>query len=114
MLDHPRAFALRVLAMMVLTTMPALAARLPMRIYDSRNGLPQDHVLALARDRDGRPWACTSEGLAWFDGHSFVGMPGLPSPAATVMLARRDGRHLVGTLAGLYAFDASAAAPAKD
>jgi ligand-binding sensor domain-containing protein/signal transduction histidine kinase len=109
-----RVLALRLLATMLLTAPPALAARLPMRIYDSRNGLPQDHVLALARDRDGRPWACTSEGLAWFDGHAFVAMPGLPSPAATVMLARRDGHHLVGTLAGLFAFDPSAVPPSAD
>ena len=74
--------------------------------WSTKEGLPQSTGLALARTRDGFLWVGTEEGLARFDGASFVvrdrrNTPGLPHNVVYSLLGSRDGSLWVGTAAGL-------------
>lgn len=40
-------------------------------LYDTRNGLPHEHVTSIARDNDGFIWVGTFNGLARYNGHEF-------------------------------------------
>ncbi len=49
----------------------AAAARLPIRVFRDRDGLPQNAPMALAFDPRGVLWIGTQDGLASFDGRGF-------------------------------------------
>jgi len=74
--------------------------------WGTARGLPQSTGLSLARTRDGFLWVGTEEGLARFDGASFVvrdrrNTPGLPHNVIYALLGSRDGSLWVGTARGL-------------
>lgn len=50
--------------------------------YDTRSGLPQATIMALAFDGGGRLWAGTQDGAAWFDGARWHGVD-LPERAVS-------------------------------
>ena len=84
--------------------------------WRTEQGLPQNTGLSLARTRDGFLWVGTEEGIARFDGTTFVGYdrrnaPGLPHNLVYSLLGDRDGALWVGTAAGLARFVAGSARP---
>lgn len=73
------------------------------RNWTTRNGLPQDHVRAIARTQDGFLWLATDAGLARFDGFEFktYGLrEGLGAVAVMSLSAARDGTLWAGTMGG--------------
>ncbi len=84
--------------------------------WSTGEGLPQSTGLSLARARDGFLWVGTEEGIARFDGTSFVvfnrkNTPGLPHNLAYSLVGARDGSLWVGTAAGLARFVEGSARP---
>ncbi len=84
--------------------------------WSTGEGLPQSTGLSLARTRDGFLWVGTEEGIARFDGTSFVvfnrkNTPGLPHNLTYALLGGRDGSLWVGTAAGLARFVEGSARP---
>lgn len=84
---------------------PSTIGTLPMlhRNWTTRDGLPQDHVRAIVRTRDGFLWIATDAGLARFDGFGFktYGLrDGLGAVAVLSLLEARDGTLWVGTVGG--------------
>lgn len=79
-----------------------------LRIHTDRDGLPQNSVESIARDRDGRLWVATREGLAIFDGTRWVtrSLPdGAPSNWPRVVMAAADGSVWIGAeQGGIYRF----------
>src|SRR5579871_6298269 len=90
----------------VLATFPvALQSELlPIRTYNTADGLAADHVDCVVSDSRGFLWFCTPEGLSRFDGVHFISYgqrEGLPHRFVTSFLETRSGDHWVGTLRGL-------------
>lgn len=86
------------------------------RSWSTGEGLPQSTGLSLARSRDGFLWVGTEEGIARFDGTTFVvfdrkNTPGLPHNLTYSLLGGRDGSLWVGTAAGLARFVEGSARP---
>lgn len=74
-------------------------------VWTADGGLPQNSVAALLQDREGYLWAGTQEGLARFDGQTFVVFDKRREPlfaSASVLCLRegRDGTLWVGLEAG--------------
>ncbi|WP_367870893.1 two-component regulator propeller domain-containing protein [Luteolibacter sp. Populi] len=73
------------------------------RNWTTRDGLPQDHIRAIARSRDGFLWLATDAGLARFDGFGFktYGLrDGLRAVSVICLLEARDGTLWIGTTGG--------------
>jgi signal transduction histidine kinase/ligand-binding sensor domain-containing protein len=73
------------------------------RNWNSRDGLPQDHIRAIVQTRDGFLWLGTDAGLARFDGNEFkcYGLrEGLGAVAVLSLLEADDGALWIGTLGG--------------
>lgn len=73
------------------------------RNWSTREGLPQDHVRAILRTRDGFLWLATDAGLARFDGFDFktYGLrEGLGAVAVLSLLETGDGTLWAGTMGG--------------
>jgi signal transduction histidine kinase/ligand-binding sensor domain-containing protein len=73
------------------------------RNWTTREGLPQDHIRAIERTRDGFLWLATDAGLARFDGFEFktYGLrEGLGAVAVLALMEARDGTLWIGTLGG--------------
>lgn len=90
----------------------AAAERLPLKVYNSSQGLAGDAVRALFRDSRGFLWIGTSSGLSRFDGQRFRNYDtgdGLPSPRVTDIAESPDGTLWVTTELGLARLDAQAA-----
>jgi ligand-binding sensor domain-containing protein/signal transduction histidine kinase/ActR/RegA family two-component response regulator len=73
--------------------------------WQIREGLPQNGVAAIARDRRGFLWLGTREGLARFDGRRFATFdrrtwPELRHIEITALLASRDDSLWIGTAGG--------------
>lgn len=73
------------------------------RNWTTRDGLPQDHIRAIARTADGFLWLATDAGLARFDGFGFktYGLrDGLGAVAVTSLYEGSDGILWIGTVGG--------------
>jgi signal transduction histidine kinase/streptogramin lyase len=71
------------------------------RCWQSEQGLPQDHVRALAQSSDGYLWVGTDDGAARFDGVRFVsfGLPeGLPSGPVRTLFGDSQGALWIGSV----------------
>ncbi|MCW1921198.1 histidine kinase [Luteolibacter arcticus] len=71
--------------------------------WNSRDGLPQDHIRAIVRTRDGLLWLGTDAGLARFDGNEFKSYglrEGLDAVAVMSLMEADDGTLWVSTLGG--------------
>ena len=81
-----------------------LANREPLftfRCWQSEQGLPQDHVRALAQTSDGYLWVGTDDGVARFDGVRFVsfGLPdGLPNGPVRTLFGDSHGTLWIGSV----------------
>jgi signal transduction histidine kinase/ligand-binding sensor domain-containing protein len=85
------------------TNAAALAENWVVRAWQTKDGLPQNTVNALAQTRDGYLWVGTSGGLARFDGGRFrvFGLQdGLASVRIATLLEDRQGVLWVGTTGG--------------
>jgi len=103
--------ALYFLTLVVLLLLAAIcirAARLPIRIYTSADGLGSSFVNSLMRDSRGFLWICTRDGLSRFDGAHFVtyqvGDKNAP-PGIESILETHQGIYWITTTGGLYRFD---------
>lgn len=96
------------LALLAMAAMPAsgVEARpveMLFRNWTTREGLPQDHIRAIVRTRDGYLWLGTDAGLARFDGFGFktYGLhEGLGAVTVLSLLEGSDGTLWAGTLGG--------------
>lgn len=68
-------------------------------VFTARDGLPQNAVMALARDGEGFLWVGTEQGLARFDGERFRRLPGLPDDNISTLTAE-DRVLWVGSYGG--------------
>lgn len=100
---------MRTLAFACFLLMPsALAERLPIKAFDTSNGLAHNHVNCIVQTRDGFIWFCTDDGLSRFDGNTFVNYTraqGLPHAHVNAMLQSRSGVLWLATDGGLTRFD---------
>lgn len=81
----------------------AALAQPTVRIYQDRDGLPQNTVQAIALDGEGRLWVGTPDGVASYDGHGWTAAD-LPRPHETqrvrALLAASAGGLWIATEAG--------------
>lgn len=76
----------------------ASAAQLPLRIFTTTDGLPNDRVKCVVRDSHGYLWLCTQEGLARYDGGQFTSYrttDGLPHASVNDVLETRAGDYWI-------------------
>ena len=97
------------LLMLVLLAMslPSLAQTYPFREYTSDDGLPQLETMGAMQDSRGYIWMNTRNGLAQFDGHSFISYyrkDGLPSNIVNRIIEDEDGTVWAVTTNGLARF----------
>jgi signal transduction histidine kinase/ligand-binding sensor domain-containing protein/CheY-like chemotaxis protein len=82
---------------------PAEIARLGLRVFTDRDGLPQNAITAIDFDRDGRLWIGTKDGAAYYDGRSWTAVK-LPTANRAnwviSMLAASDGSLWFGVNRG--------------
>src|SRR6266446_31926 len=73
----------------------AQSERLPIKIYATADGLPNNEVNKIVRDSRGFLWFCTADGISRFDGYGFTNYgtsEGLPHPYINDLLETRAGR----------------------
>jgi len=89
--------------MPALAALPVHAARPPIRLFTTADGLPSDDVVRIRQDSHGFIWLATSDGVARFDGAEFViygRRHGLPVAAMNDILETRDGHIWIATNGG--------------
>jgi len=95
----------------------AHAARLPVRIFTTNDGLAQDTVNCIMQDSHGYLWFCTDEGLSRFNGYQFKNYgpgDGLSTGAVTDIVESSDGRYWVVTARdGVFCMDTIPGRPAN-
>ena len=76
------------------------------------NGLPQNTVLALTQDHNGKIWAGTFDGLCWYDGYRFSSFykdlndsTSLSNNHIYSLCTDKEGTVWVGTLTGLSRYN---------
>ena len=82
---------LQSLILLLLTSFPAIGQ--PPHIitqYNIENGLPQQTITAIAKDKDGYMWFTTWNGVCRFDGHSFITYRILPGDSNDLATNRID------------------------
>ena len=93
---------------LVCVAIPIVRAEQPViRIFTTEDGLVRNWVKRIRRDRAGRLWFCTVEGLSAFDGERFTNFTvadGLPHRYVADFLDAGNGRYWVVTGAGLHVF----------
>ena len=87
--------------------------RLPIKTFSAADGLPGGGINRILSDAHGFIWFGSAEGVARFDGHTFVRFGtelGLPSPVIRDLLQTKDGCYWFATNQGLCRLDPTAAA----
>ncbi|HXK01672.1 MAG TPA: two-component regulator propeller domain-containing protein [Verrucomicrobiae bacterium] len=82
----------------------ALASDLPVRVYSTADGLPNNSVNRIVTDSRGFLWFCTSDGAARFDGYQFLTFgvrEGLSHRRVNDILESRGGVMWIATGGGL-------------
>lgn len=76
-------------------------------LYDGRDGLNSNDIVAIVKDKRGLMWIGTFNGLNIYDGYTFTKVPGaLSNRHITALMVNDTGEEiLVGTETGLYAVD---------
>jgi hypothetical protein len=106
--------ALSVLFLSVLLLLSASVARaelLPVKIYNTEDGLAHDRIRRIVKDSRGFLWICTAEGLSRFDGYGFVTYNkrhGLPGNDVLDLLETRQGAYWIATDSGVCRLNSSA------
>ena len=86
----------------------ASAERLPVRVYSTADGLPDNEINRIVRDSRGFLWFCTTDGLSRFDGTTFTNYTtaeGLPHEVVSDFLETRGGDLWIATNGGLVHFN---------
>ncbi len=99
--------ACALMALMSLYTDRTLAAQPVLRMFTTEDGLSRNWVKRIRRDRLGRLWFCTVEGLSVFDGERFTTYrvaDGLPHRYVSDFLDAGEAGYWIITPAGLYRF----------
>ena len=81
---------------------------LPIKSYTVADGLAQNTINRITRDKRGFLWFCTAEGLSRFDGYTFTNYgthQGLPHRFVSDFLETRAGEYWVATYGGLARFN---------
>ena len=84
------------------------AERLPIKTYNTADGLPHNSINRIVRDSRGFLWFCTGDGLSRFDGYSFTNYganEGLAHPTVNDLVETRSGDYWVATNGGLCRFN---------
>jgi ligand-binding sensor domain-containing protein len=98
--------ALLMLVLLVMS-LSSFAQTYPFREYTSDDGLPQLETMGAMQDSRGYIWMNTRNGLAQFNGHSFIPYyrkDGLPSNIVTRIVEDADGVIWAATINGLARF----------
>jgi ligand-binding sensor domain-containing protein/signal transduction histidine kinase len=115
MMRLPRRWLFAALSVCALAA-PVWAQSAPRRVnyiqrsWDTRDGLPQNTVRAIAQTRDGYLWLGTFGGLVRFDGNAFTvfdpgNTPGLTSARIVTLFEDRKGVLWIGTESGLIRYE---------
>ena len=97
-----------VLPLLALLWVSPASGALPVRVFNTENGLPHNRVNKIYLDSKGFLWICTDDGLSRFDGHRFVNYTtasGLPHVHVNAVLEARTGEYWLATDGGLSRFD---------
>ncbi len=81
--------------------------RLPIKLYATADGLPNNEINKIVRDSRGFLWFCTADGISRFDGYAFTNYgtrEGLPHPYVNDLLETSSGEYWVATNGGLVRF----------
>src|SRR5262249_47037378 len=92
------------------------AEPLPIRIFNTVDGLPHNQINKIVRDSRGLLWFCTADGLSRFDGYTFTNYgtdQGLPHREVNDFLETRAGEYWLATNAGLVRFNPKAPPEAR-
>ncbi len=101
---------------LLLVACAAFGERLPIRAYNTADGLPSDGINAITRDSRGFLWFATDEGLARFNGYEFSTYGranGLPRDSIADFLETRSGAYWAATSDGLAKFESDGPAAKK-
>lgn len=102
--------ALLTLLMLAAMSLPLSAQTYPYREYTIDDGMPQSESMAVFQDSRGYLWIPTRNGLARFDGQTFISYlrkDGLPSNIVTRVVEDRTGTIWVVTVNGMARFNGS-------
>src|SRR5258708_19731904 len=80
------------------------AEQLPIKAYNTADGLAHNHINSIRQDSRGFIWICTDEGLSRFDGYRFTNYTqaqGLPHAYANDLLETRAAVYCVPTTRAL-------------
>ncbi|MDZ7636170.1 MAG: hypothetical protein U5L72_17710 [Bacteroidales bacterium] len=106
---HPRIVSFVLLMLAALSaSLTSPAQTYPFREYNIDDGLPQSETMAFFQDSRGYIWVSTRNGLARFDGHTFIPYlrkDGLPSNIVTRVIEDRGGTIWAFTSNGLARFN---------
>jgi len=94
------------LLLVVLATV-AQSERLPIKVYATADGLPNNEINKIVRDSRGFLWFCTADGISRFDGYGFTNYgtsEGLPHHYVNDLLETRAGEYWLATNGGLVRF----------
>ncbi len=108
LLRKPPYSSIAVLLTLLVFTPMVQSERLPIKIYSTADGLPNNAVNKIVSDSRGFLWFCTGDGLSRFDGYTFTSFgidQGLPHHNVTDLLETRAGEYWIGTYGGLVRFD---------
>jgi ligand-binding sensor domain-containing protein len=104
--------AARLILSIAIASAFAAGSQLPIKIYTTADGLPNNVVNRIVRDSRGYLWFCTEEGLSHFDGYSFTNygpQQGLPPRGINDLVETRTGEYWLATNGGLVHFDPESA-----
>jgi ligand-binding sensor domain-containing protein len=76
-------------------------------VFDSKSGIVNDHVQAIAADRNGRIWLGTRGGISIYDGKKWISVTekdGLPVSSINCIACDREGTVWIGTENGVISF----------
>lgn len=105
------------IALLVIPLAPTLtcrAAQPVVRLFTTEDGLVRNGVVRIRRDRMGRLWFCTTEGLSLFDGDKFTNYAaaeGLPYPSVHDLLDAGEDGYWIVTSGGLFRFQTRSGRP---
>src|SRR5579864_551058 len=100
-------FLMLAAAILALTSGCALRAELiPIRAYNTTDGLAEDRVNAILCDRNGFVWVVTPAGISKFDGYRFTTWSDKPYRGGSALAASSDVDFWFGSYKGLRHFQA--------
>src|SRR5436190_17806482 len=103
-------FLLYAVLLLLLASTTTKAEILPVKSYNTENGLVHDRIRKIVKDSRGFLWICTAEGVSRFDGYDFVNYNrrlGLPANGVNDLLETRDGSYWIATEAGICKLNSS-------